>query len=273
MKEPKYTIVTSDHHWGDGSVTDVFDVGTRRARYWNLLDYIEDVGARYVIAGDIGDCFVANTWAILSHYDREFRRLGDMKALFIPGNHDAQWAYVAFAHEPLLGSPPLSEQIFDVGPRSVLICHGHQADRYCNKPYPDLDAITALLAARRRRRRVGRRYDDRQYTDIAAGIVERLGSLWRRVLGKPSRLQETIDGMERLRVAESKDSRMKVAVVYGHTHVAGRVGDSHYNCGCLCGPEGEETFVRIDSKTGEIKTFRWTLECEAVEFDRELAKA
>lgn len=266
MIEPRYETWTSDHHWATGGPDDAFAIGTRRKRYWRFLDYVEDIRSGYNILGDLGDCLIARGPAIIEYYRDEFNRLHRMRTRYAAGNHDAQW----LGPRDTLPQHPFFDRAserftLDIAGRKFLCLHGHQGDRYCDKPYPDLDGITALITARRARRR-GRPVSGRpSYRDLAAGVVGWLGTIGRRLLGKPSRLDETISGVECIRERAGHDG-----VIYGHTHIAGRISDYHYNCGMWSGLEGEETFVQADRQTGEVKPFRWSMDCKAVEIDREL---
>lgn len=265
-------MFVSDVHLGDGSRADMFDRGTRRQRFSRLLDYARDLHARPIVLGDLGDCLIANTGAILDHYRVEFDRLARMETRYVPGNHCAHWG--GRLRETRPGHPFFDRTtgpfVATFGGRRFLFCHGHEGDRYCNRPYPDADAITALLTARRARRRAKAGAAlARPYADIAIGAVEKIGSLCRWLARKPSRLDETIDEIEGWRSQSGAE-----VVVCGHTHVAGRIGPTsrgwHYNAGCLCGEEGQETFGMIDRETGDVQLYRWSLACEAIPCEHEL---
>jgi predicted phosphodiesterase len=268
MTDYRYRAILSDIHYGDGSAADMFDRGTRRARMMKLADHLCKINTRPYLLGDIGDCLTAHSGDIIDRYLEEFDVWASMDAVFVPGNHDAAWGGKNRDSRPAhkLFNHVYSHVTFQVAGRTFWLSHGHEADRWCNRPYPDADAITALLTARRARRHAKTRF---RYGDIAPTIVGKVGSFARRLLGRPSRLDETIDEMERLRTDIGHD-----VCIYGHTHIAGRIGPErrgwHYNTGCCCGEEGTETFTLIDDENGDVTQYRWTLDCWAEPYNHEL---
>jgi predicted phosphodiesterase len=268
MTKYRYTACLSDIHYGDGSAADAFDRPSRRFRMRKLRGHLHKIKARPYLLGDIGDCLTAHSGDIIDRYLEEFDAWADVDAVFVPGNHDAAWGGKDRDSRPAhkLFNKACSSVTLDIAGCVFLLTHGHEADRWCNRPYPDADAITALFSARRARRHAKARF---RYGDIAPTVVGKIGSLARRMLGRPSRLDETIDEMERLRT----DTAHHVCI-YGHTHIAGSIGPDrrgwHYNTGCCCGEEGTETFTLIDHESGDVTQYRWTLDCRAERYSHEL---
>lgn len=259
----------SDLHMGDGSATDNFGVGTRRVRFNRWIDYVEASGGQVMVLGDAFELDQAYAAWVLYYYTAELDRLGHLNVGYIVGNHDAH--FHGLHRTRFLPSHPFFQHMDEastltLGKRRFLFMHGHEADPYCNTPYPGMGTLTALLSARKERRNKSPFLEDgTAVEDASTGVLEELVSRWNQLWGVQARSEQLITKVEEERVRRGAD-----VVIYGHTHRPGHIGDYHYNTGCWCRKEGEETFAVIDDQTGEVQLYRWTLECEEVPFGVEL---
>ena len=83
----------------------------------------------------------------------------------------------------------------------------------------------------------------------------------RKLTNEAGRQAEMVAGVEAYRKKASAD-----VVVSGHTHVAGTLGDYHFNCGCWC--RDVDTFVQIEDD-GTTSLWQWD-ENKAIPYAKDL---
>ncbi|MHC5213875.1 MAG: metallophosphoesterase, partial [Planctomycetota bacterium] len=132
MTAEKDIFVVSDLHIGDGGPRDNFSVDSKAQKFDCFLDYVEDCGADLFVLGDLFEFWQANISRVLVHRLPLIDRLARMKAVYVVGNHDADF-------EHLIGREILAHPFFDrmSGPFERVIAnkrfkfmHGHELDPF-----------------------------------------------------------------------------------------------------------------------------------------------
>ena len=248
------TFCISDTHLADRGPRDNFMVGDRLESLYRFLGYVKRQDGRLLILGDLFEWWQVSIGTSVKAYLPLLDRLAAMEARWVFGNHDS-------ALSRLEGYSDLMPQHFlfrnatgpfceSIGGRKFLFMHGHEADPYCRDENPGIGHLTAILSGRhedRNRSPIDR--NGRIIEDSLVGFLEGAVTVWRKLTFRPSRLAELIDGVE-----EYRRKRLADVVVYGHTHMPGRIGNYHYNCGTWA--SWENTFVRI-ADNGAVRVRLW----------------
>ena len=228
----------SDLHLGDRGCRDNFAVGDREKKLDKFLDYVG--GNQVLILGDLIDCWTTNMSRAYHAYSKLFNRLWQMEAVWILGNHDNvlqptdPW--------PWPNCPERAENFTaKINGKSFQFIHGHGVDTACNTPNPGIGNITAIISGLLEDRNGGPTRDG-FIEDKFISVLEKALKLWR----KEDRSKELLEKIKGYRTSE--------VLVFGHTHQAGQVGDTVYNCGCWC--RDRDTFVQIDDR-GSVSVNEW----------------
>ncbi|MHC4231149.1 MAG: metallophosphoesterase [Planctomycetota bacterium] len=100
----KDIIVVSDLHIGDGGPRDNFSVDNKEKKFNHFLDYVEQSDTELFVLGDLFDFWQANISRVVIHRLKLLDRLAQMQAVYVVGNHDADF-------EHLIGTDILAFQI------------------------------------------------------------------------------------------------------------------------------------------------------------------
>jgi UDP-2,3-diacylglucosamine pyrophosphatase LpxH len=252
----------SDLHLGDRGPRDNFCVGGREQRFLQFLDYVKQNNGQLLILGDLFDWWQLNIETSLEAYREMLERMS--AARWVVGNHDAACGIEATVEIKMPHPWRSRDFVTDIGGRRFAFCHGHEADPFCNSENPGIGQITAILSAVAEDRNKGPYHNGRPVEDEIVGPMEKAASIWNRLHGRESRETEMANAILAYRLEHNAD-----AVVCGHTHAAGRIGDVYFNCGCWC--RERDTFVQIDD-AGSISVWEWTAD-GAIPFDHELRAA
>ncbi len=246
---PVYAI--SDLHMGDGGPRDNFAYGSREREFLSFLDMVDETDGKLVICGDLFELWQSNVSKALTKREWLLDRLADMKAVYVLGNHDADLYYFlnkkGWLTHPFF-STMCSEHVEKIAGRWFRFIHGHQADAYCASDKPGLGRITAIYSGLAEDRNGGPMLDKSRLVEARrVGRLEKLVSLWNRLMGKPDRFTAINRNLRELPPVAD-------VTICGHTHKPGRIGDWLFNCGSWT--ERANSFVRI-TPDGQIRVFDW----------------
>lgn len=253
----------SDLHLGDGGPRDNF-LPEKEKQLYAFLDYVEAQHGELLILGDLFEMWQANWSKVFTYREHLLDRMARMGATYILGNHDADLYYfqgTRWINHPLFNGM-VSEVRRTIHGRSIQFCHGHQADEYCAGLNPGLGRITAIYTGLKEDRHGGPMLDKyRTVEQKYLGPMEWTVSLLKRLGGKPDRFTE----INRLLLTKYTAD----CIIFGHTHLAGRVkqGRSLYNTGTWA--ERINSFVVVHPR-GTINVFDWDLTLGAIPCERTL---
>jgi UDP-2,3-diacylglucosamine pyrophosphatase LpxH len=265
----KDIFVVSDLHIGDGGPRDNFSVDSKAQKFDCFLDYVEGCGADLFVLGDLFEFWQANISRVLVHRLPLIDRLARMKAVYVVGNHDADF-------EHLIGREILAHPFFDrmSGPFERVIAnkrfkfmHGHELDPFNRDGTPRWGRILAIL---------GGILEDRKGSPLlsAGGFTEKtllkVSRVFMWIWNNSVNLFEKSERHEkRHTLAESLTPAQdptkikgilslyhsnKLKEGYDHTHRAGLFQDWYCNSGCWVGLR--TTFLRIQPD-GHIHVCEW----------------
>jgi UDP-2,3-diacylglucosamine pyrophosphatase LpxH len=240
----------SDLHLSDRGPRDNF-AARGEDRFLRFLDFVDSKNGRLLILGDLFDWWTTNLSRSVNAYRSLLERLS--KAQWVVGNHDG--ALTRFIGTECFASsisaPSMSKAFEEtIAGKRFAFLHGHEADPYCRSPNPGVGDITAIISGLLEDRNQGPNYRGHPIEDEFVGTLEAALTIWRKLTDQAGRLEEMVAGAEAYRKAAGAD-----VVVSGHTHVAGSIGDYHWNCGCWC--RDKDTFVEIDEDTGMTSLWEW----------------
>jgi len=259
----------SDLHLCDRGYRDNFAVEGREARFYKFLDYVETEGGLLYVLGDLFDWWQVNLSRSIRAYQDLLARLahiGSLGALWVVGNHDNALTDFIGSNIKLEGlSLPAMSRAFEasIGGRRFAFLHGHESDPYCRDANPGTGEITAIISGLLEDRNRGPfSTNHHAVEDQFVGTLEGALTLWRKLTLQHGRMDEMLDGVEAYRKEAGAD-----AVVYGHTHEPGRIGDHHFNTGTWA--RTNDTFVRINDD-GSTAVWEWRYDNRPVLFSRVL---
>jgi UDP-2,3-diacylglucosamine pyrophosphatase LpxH len=274
MNDSRTIFVVSDLHMGDGGPRDNFAFDNKAREFSRFLDFGGQAGGELYILGDLFEFWQANISRVLKERMPFLDRLAEMKAVYVVGNHDADF-------EELIGTRLLNHHFFDrmtgpvmrlIGTRQFKFMHGHELDPFHRDGTPGWGRILSIL---------GGIIEDRKGSPLlsAGGMTEKTllrigrGFMWIMNLSvnqfeksqtrqmapdfeaslTPTQYPEKVKGILALyqkdRLREGYD-----VLVTGHTHKAGRSGDWYYNSGCWVGLRNN--YLRIDP-AGGVSVCEW----------------
>ena len=246
------TFCISDLHLCDRGPRDNFAYNGREERFYSFLKFVEEARGRLLILGDLLDWWQVPVGAAIGAYLPLMKRLDELGAEWIVGNHDNALA-------PLIGTPlmidhplfqrsrhPFEEEI---GGRRFAFLHGHEADPYCCDLNPGVGEITAIISGMLEDRNKGPVRHGHAVADEFVGTLESALTLWRTLTFQHGRQTEMVAGVEKFRRERKCD-----VVVYGHTHEPGNIGDYHFNRGCWA--RQHDTYVAI-TDNGQASVWEW----------------
>lgn len=274
MRNDKTVFVISDLHLGDGGARDNFAVGDRTKQLDLFLDHVARAQGELVILGDLFDFWQMNLSRIVTMHVPLLDRLGDMNAVYVVGNHDADLAHFIgtgfLAHgffQRMCG--PLERKI---GPRRFKFMHGHELDPVNSGDAPQWGRVFSIAAGLIEERNGSPIAHDGDFVeDDLENVGEHVLGGFTRLLSKISRLL-CLGGLgiptEHLTPAQNpkraqellatyrhdKDQAGYDVAVVGHTHHAGRGGDWYFNSGTWA--RKTNSFLEI-SPAGDVHVFDW----------------
>lgn len=246
----KQVFIVSDLHLGDGSKKDNFR--KYRKRFDCFLDGL-DANAQLVLAGDVFEFWQCPHGAVVREYQDLLKRLVDMKALFIVGNHDID----------LLGFVDLSlgdrftgllrkDLSIERNGRTIFVCHGHEFDEF-NDPSRSLfiGRIVSILGGEAEMRlgpEIGGQSTETFLLSLLRGFGTSFLSLYRKFHKTPSESKARMDKyLVALRDFKQKHPEVHT-VVSGHTHLSGTYEDWYFNTGCWQDEEAAYAMIGTDGR-------------------------
>ncbi|MHC4552775.1 MAG: UDP-2,3-diacylglucosamine diphosphatase [Planctomycetota bacterium] len=267
-------IVVSDLHAGDGGPRDNFAVDHKQQRFGQFLDYVRSQDAELIVLGDLFDFWQANIGRVLNHQMGMIDRLAAMQAVYVVGNHDADF-------EDLVGSSFFAHPFFErmsgpfertVGGKRFKFMHGHELDPFNRDGTPRWGRILAIF---------GGILEDRKGSPLlsAGGFTEKTllkmgrSFMWAwnnsvNIFEKSEKHEKTHAMAESLTPAQDPGKikgimslyhKNKVAegydyLVTGHTHKAGLFQDWYCNSGCWVGLRTNFLRIRTDA---HVEVYEW----------------
>ena len=274
MTAEKDIFVVSDLHIGDGGPRDNFSVDSKAQKFDCFLDYVEDCGAELFVLGDLFDFWQANISRVLVHRLPLIDRLARMKAVYVVGNHDADF-------EHLIGREILAHPFFDrmSGPFERVIAnkrfkfiHGHELDPFNRDGTPRWGRILAILGGILEDRKGSPLLSAGGFTEKTLLKVSRVFMwMWNNSVNlfeKSERHEKRHSLAESLTPAQDPTKIKGILSLYhnnklsegydylitGHTHRAGLFQDWYCNSGCWVGLR--TTFLRVQTD-GCIEVCEW----------------
>ena len=252
----------SDLHLCDKGSRDNFAV-RGEDRLLRFLDYVDHEQGTLLVLGDLFDVWQCNFSASVMAYQKLLRALacvGPLGARWVVGNHDGLLVkFLGTGIQLVNACLPTMSGPFEVtvGGRRYAFAHGHEFDNTCNSLNPGIGELTAIISGMLEDRKGP---DTGTTEDRFIGSLEFPLNLWRAVSHQVSRDEEMLNNAITYRKEAGADT-----LVYGHTHTAGRVGDSIFNTGCWC--RDTDTFIRIND--GVPSLWVWD-DDRAAPFEKEL---
>ncbi len=252
MIRKKLIFAISDLHIGDKGFRDNFAYSGNERQFLGFLDYVEDNDGEIVIVGDFFELWQANISKVLTSRIWLLDRLARMNAVYVLGNHDADLKYfiqkVGWLPHPFFDGM-CNFYYAQIGDRFFEFAHGHQVDPYCKNDTPGIGRISAIYTGLKEDRNGGPMLN--KYQTVEGRVLGRFGKLFG--------IKNWITGKLSLAVQMNRELRETAdrsvdAIVCGHTHRPGRIGDWLYNCGTWA--EGKCSFVKI-TDDGKTEVFDW----------------
>lgn len=274
MKSERDIIVISDLHMGDGGPRDNFAFDQKELYLNTFLDYVESLDAELFILGDLFEFWQSNIGRVLIHRMNIINRLAQMQAIYVVGNHDADF-------ESLIGTGLLSHPFFSrmTGPferiiagKRVMFMHGHELDPFNRDGTPRWGRILSILAGIVEDRK-GRPllsaggFTEKSLLTVSRGFMR----AWNNSLNlfekserheQPHKLDDSltptqdpsrIKGIMSLYHSHRRQENYDFLVT-GHTHAAGFFQNWYCNSGCWVGIR--MNYVRILTD-GKIRLYEW----------------
>ena len=245
-------FVISDLHCADRGPRDVFTFQGREERFGKFLDMVEKERGQLLILGDLLDFWQVPVGSAVMAHRPLLDRFAAMGATWVIGNHDNALA-------PLMGTPlMLDHPLFQtschpfeemIGGRKFAFLHGHETDPYCCDLNPGIGEITAIISGMLEDRNKSPFRKGHPVEDEFVGTLEKALTVWRTLTFQHGRQAEMVQGVEKYRKEKGAD-----VVVYGHTHVPGRLGDYHFNSGSWA--RVNDTYVKIEGD-GTTEVYEW----------------
>lgn len=253
--EGKTLYIVSDLHMGDRSPKDNFReyIG----RFESFLDDVVDAdhNGQLILAGDTFEFWQCQHGTITRAYLVLLKRLVAMKSIFIVGNHDIDLlGFVGLdINSPFIDL--LTDQFHLArNGKNILICHGHEFDKFNDPARWLFIGRIAAIAAGRAEMAVGTKVGQ----EATEGMLLR-GLLWLINLCRPKTAGEklekgkTIDDVQ-AKLEKHHTEHPNETVVAGHTHKAGWYGDWYVNAGSW--QTDQAHYVKIDTD-GTMTLRKW----------------
>jgi UDP-2,3-diacylglucosamine pyrophosphatase LpxH len=274
MECERQIVIISDLHMGDGGPRDNFAFDQKEAQLDGFLDYVEQMDAELFILGDMFDFWQSNIGRVLIRQMRYLDRLARMKAVYVVGNHDADF-------ESLIGTQLLAHPFFErmTGPferviagKRVMFMHGHELDPFNRDGTPRWGRILAILAGIVEDRKGRPLLSAGGFTEKSLlGVGRTFMRVWNRSLNlfEKSEIKEKAHTMDESLTPSQDPSRIKGIMslyhhhkrqekydylITGHTHAVGFFQDWYCNTGCWVGIR--QNFVRLEPDGG-IFLYEW----------------
>ena len=267
-------IVVSDLHIGDGGPRDNFSVDGKAQKFDCFLDYVESREAELFVLGDLFEFWQANISRVLVHRMGLIDRLAQMKAVYVVGNHDADF-------EALIGTDVLGHPFFErmsgpferaIADKRFKFMHGHELDPFNRDGTPRWGRILAILGGILEDRKGSPLLSAGGFTEKTLLKVSRVFMwIWNNSVNlfeKSERHERRHSLTESLTPAQDPTKIKGILSLYhtnklsegydylvtGHTHRAGLFQDWYCNSGCWVGLR--TTFLRIQPD-GHIELYEW----------------
>jgi UDP-2,3-diacylglucosamine pyrophosphatase LpxH len=274
LSTEKDIIVVSDLHIGDGGPRDNFSVDDKAQKFDCFLSYVENCGAELFVLGDLFEFWQANISRVLVHRMPLIDRLAKMEAIYVVGNHDADF-------ENLIGTNLLAHPFFErmcgpfertIGGKRFKFMHGHEPDPFNRDGTPRWGRILAILGGILEDRKGSPLLSAGGFTEKSLLKVSRTFMwIWNNSVNlfeksekhekahsmaesltpaqDPARIKGILSLYHNNKLAEGYDY-----LITGHTHRAGLFQDWYCNSGCWVGLRSN--FVQI-RPSGQIKLYEW----------------
>lgn len=248
----------SDLHLGDGGPRDNSVANLPALN--TFLDYVQDMGGRLIICGDMFEFWQANLSAVLVHHESLLDRLANMDVTYVVGNHDIDLLHfcdpkltsrIKFIH-PFFKRMRVEAWGLECGHQWKFI-HGHTSDPVCLSTNPGIARIGAIYSALMEDKNGSPFRNKVTIESQTVGRVEWLIDMWRWCRGLQSRQREIYRNVYEKHLTYPNCSlRVVTGVVMGHTHQAGRAGSRLFNCGTWA--EDRCSFVQVQ---GAGQVYDW----------------
>jgi len=251
--------VISDLHMGDGTAKDNFR--EYRNRLETFLDYVAGQGnSRLILAGDVFEFWQCSHGAIIREYLDVLKRLLDMNAAIIVGNHDIDLnGFVGINLDTQFFRALCKNVTVKASSRNITVCHGHEFDEY-NNPKRSLfiGRISAILAGEAEMRvgtEVGGVPTEKLLLRLVRWIGQSFLKIYRKLHKTPAEAGEKKQNKYKTALDQYKENHPETDVlIAGHTHKPGTYGGWYYNTGSW--QQDLATYVRI-TPDGDVSLYRW----------------
>lgn len=254
----KPIYVVSDLHLGDGTDKDNFR--PYRHHFERFLDELEP-GTQLVLAGDAFEFWQCQHGAIVREYLDLLRRLVEMKAILVVGNHDIDLlGFVELGTGDPITALLRKHLTLERGGRTIRICHGHEFDKFNDpKRWLFLGRVATILAGQVEIRigpEIGGQPTEKFLEKVISAIGRWLMRCYRRFNKTPAesrkKRNEHLTGL----LAFKQNNPKIDVIVAGHTHEAGTYEEWYVNTGswqcengagyAVIGPDGTVELKRPD---------------------------
>jgi UDP-2,3-diacylglucosamine pyrophosphatase LpxH len=241
----------SDLHIGDGGPRDNFEYLEKEKKLYDFLDFVQDNNGSVIICGDLFELWQSNISKVLTKRVKLLDRLSSMGATYILGNHDSDLMHFiggGWLRHKFFRMMCTQCNVYSKSGKLYIFTHGHQVDTYCASETPGLGRIAAIYAGIKEDRNGSPIIN--KYSTIEQDASARLG----RIVRAFNFLRRKPDRNELMNKGLFEYKGECDVIVSGHTHVAGRIRDWHYNCGTWA--EEVDSFVYVDD-SGISGVYDW----------------
>ena len=266
-------FVISDLHLGDGSLKDNFYFGKKQVLLQSFLDHVEKENGELMIIGDFLELWGHCLERVICRQGDLLDRLAGMKAILVPGNHDAELlSWENMTKPPHMFFEATSRPfVKTIGGKRFKFMHGHEADPFVQGNMKTLArALTAYAPVFAFEKTVLTLSND-ALVDAVLELGENALRFWDWITGSVKKTfkecclvvpnnkrfasKRKIRTQKMLtRYAQDRSQDLYDVAIVGHTHKAGRFGDWYFNSGSWTGRTNN--FLRI-SPHGTVEVSDW----------------
>ena len=273
ITENKKLFVISDLHIGNGSARDNLLKNDKHIAFQRFLDEVDRQEGALIVLGDLLELWRYRCEDIVQYWGRLLERLGAMKVVYVPGNHDNLWhrKYQTVRQTlPLFNtlSHPFTKEI---GGRTFKFMHGHEIDPMITNSIQTFAPVLRVLSGAFEYRQDMCLVTSDALTDVLLETGEQLLRVWKKLTRQVNNSavehfglsDETLTQLRRpirtrnmlARFFKQHQEGLYDVTITGHTHKAGHYGKWYYNCGCWTRQHGNCIIIEPD---GHIEVCNWT---------------
>ncbi|MBN2316064.1 MAG: metallophosphoesterase [Sedimentisphaerales bacterium] len=258
---------------GDGSPKDNFKCDKKQTLLQSFLDYVDKEEGELIILGDFLELWGHRLESVIGKQGPLLDRLADMKAVFVPGNHDAELLSWENMSKPPHVFFEATNRPFvrTIRGKRFKFMHGHEADPFVQGNMKTLARALAAYTPVLALERTILTLSNDVVVDVALELGENVLRLWDWITGNLKRTfqeccsvvpNDTLAVSKRrirtrkmlTRYYQDKGRDLYDVAIVGHTHKPGRFGDWYFNSGSWTGRTNNFLCISPD---GRVEVSDW----------------